>query len=144
MDFSLPPPSWIGPPVGMLASFIEQAGFEPPMVTVALGADRAVAKAIEAGSPLGINVIGESGGGLMKPFTKGGDGSPFDETEFRVDPGEAPRLAGALAYLCCQLRGQIDAGDHRVYLCEVTGGELLDGEDKPMVRAGGTGSDTEP
>jgi flavin reductase (DIM6/NTAB) family NADH-FMN oxidoreductase RutF len=123
-----------GVPVGMLASFIEQAGFEPPMVTVALGRERAVARALEAGSALGLNVLGESDGALMKPFVKPGERSPFDGLEFDLDRGRAPRLAQALAFLHCELRGHVDAGDHRVYLCEVVSGVLQKSEDKPMVR----------
>ena len=36
-----------GEEVGMLASFVEQAGFNPPMITVAIGVDRRLNQAIE-------------------------------------------------------------------------------------------------
>ena len=33
--------------LGMLCSFVEQAGFEPPMISIALGTDRPMRQALE-------------------------------------------------------------------------------------------------
>ena len=45
-----------------------------------------------------------------------------------------PQLANTLAFLVCELRNEIEAGDHHVYLFEITDGELLDKQSEPMVR----------
>lgn len=125
-----------GAPVGMLASFIEQAGFEPPMVTVAIAPDRIVAKALEAGGKLGINVLDKSSGNdLMKPFFGGGD-DPFANLSVIENEHGVPQLADALAFLVCQFREKLPAGDHTIYLCEVIDGEMPERaeKDEPMVR----------
>ncbi len=37
-------------PIGMLCSFVEQAGFEPPMISIALGLDRPLRPVLELGN----------------------------------------------------------------------------------------------
>ena len=59
-----------GEEIGMLASFVEQAGFEPPMITVALSSGRRLVTAIEQSGLIGINVLGDEDARLMKPFTQ--------------------------------------------------------------------------
>lgn len=123
-----------GQPIGMLASFIEQAGFDPPMVSIAVQPGRALARALEAGSPVGINIIGESGGTLMKPFLKPDEPSPFEGVAMTLEAGGIPRLHDAVAFLLGEVRGRLEAGDHSLFLCEITAGHLHDPETKPMVR----------
>lgn len=123
-----------GSPVGMLASFVEQAGFEPPMITIAVKPGRVLDKALECGGALGLNILGEKNRALVKPFGKSGIESPFANIEFSLHAGQAPRLHEAMAFLLCEPRAQVAGGDHRIYLCEVIDGIVQDEEDDPMVR----------
>ena len=126
-----------GTPVGMLCSFVEQAGFEPPMITIAIAPDRRLAKALESGSKLGLNVLGKaSGGSLMKPFISNSTEDPFTEIALNDNSHGVPHLSDALALLVCERRDMMDAGDHRIYLCEVIDGEMKphSEKDEPMVR----------
>lgn len=123
-----------GSPVGMLASFVEQAGFDPPFITIALQPDRLLEKALAAGAPLGLNVVGENDNALMKPFAQSGNDDPFEGLDVEMHDGRVPRLTKALAFLAAEPKGSLDTGDHRVYACEVIGGALQNQDDKPMVR----------
>ena len=51
---------------GMLSSWVMQAGFEPPMVSVAVKQGRYVCDWITAGEPFVLNLVGESQQKLMK------------------------------------------------------------------------------
>ena len=126
-----------GNPVGMLCSFVEQAGFEPPMITIAIGPDRRLAKALVDGGKLGLNVLGKSNGGaLLKPFVSSGDADPFAGLSLAQNQHGIPQLSGALAFLACELRNQMPAGDHTIYLCEVIDGGMpvTQEKDEPMIR----------
>ena len=48
-----------GEEIGMLASFVEQAGFNPPTITVAIGVDRRLNQAVEESNMIGINILAE-------------------------------------------------------------------------------------
>lgn len=133
-----------GEPVGMLCSFVEQAGFEPPMLTIAIAPDRRLARALEAGSLLGLNILGKAAGTtMMKAFAGSGTGDPFAGFALVENREGIPQLDGALAFLSCALRNTMPAGDHTIYLCEVIDGALHAGaaNDEPMtrIRANGFG-----
>jgi flavin reductase (DIM6/NTAB) family NADH-FMN oxidoreductase RutF len=114
---------------GMLASWVMQAGFEPPMVSVALGAGRHIAERLAAGEPFALNVVGAEQTIFLKHFGKGfAPGEPaFEGVAASAGANGAPVLAEALAALECEPTGEsIASGDHRVFLARVTAGALRD------------------
>lgn len=122
-----------GNPAGMLVSFLEQASFQPPMVTLALGQGRFLGDLIRRHSRVGINILGKENGALMKPFLKAND-TPFKEVELVENDHGLPQLKDALAFLACRYLTSLPAGDHEVFLLEVVDGTLQSESDDPMVR----------
>jgi flavin reductase (DIM6/NTAB) family NADH-FMN oxidoreductase RutF len=112
---------------GMLASWVMQAGFEPPMVTVAVRQGRYVAEWLAAGEPFVLNIVGEGQKPWLKHFGKGFEpGEPaFTGLEVRPAVNGVPALAEALGYLECEPSSHVDSGEHRIFLAKVTAGELL-------------------
>jgi flavin reductase (DIM6/NTAB) family NADH-FMN oxidoreductase RutF len=121
-------------PVGMLCSFVEQAGFTPPMITIALAPDRRVAQAAQESKRIGLNILSAENNGLVGSFANPNNDNPFEDVAMIENDHHLPQLAGTLAFLVCELRNEIPAGDHHVYLLEVTDGELLDSQQEPMIR----------
>ncbi len=121
-------------PVGMLASFIEQASFEPPMVTAAIGNGRPMLDAIVQSGKFGINVVAKSSAKILKPFSSPDVTDPFSMVELLENDSGIPQLADAMAYLECRMLQQMDAGDHTLVLAEVVNGELMDPQAEPMIR----------
>lgn len=119
---------------GMLASWVQQAGFEPPMLTLAVKRGRPLSERLESGEPFVVNVVGEGQTQFLKQFGKGFEpGEPaFEGIELVDTPAGVPALAGAIATLECRGASAVDAGDHRVVLAEITAGALRD-ETPPMV-----------
>jgi flavin reductase (DIM6/NTAB) family NADH-FMN oxidoreductase RutF len=119
----------------MLASWVMQAGFEPPMVTVAMAPGRDLLEAVEAGTPFVVNVLGENQRALLARFGKpaAAGEEPFAGLAVSRAGCGAPKLDEAAAWLECgpvsQTAGS-DAtpSDHVVVLARViaagTGGEL--------------------
>jgi flavin reductase (DIM6/NTAB) family NADH-FMN oxidoreductase RutF len=119
---------------GMLASWVMQAGFEPPMVTVAVKQGRYVETWLATGNPFVLNVVGHDDKTLLKHFGRGFEpGVPaFEGLETELSPQQVPVLKGAIGHLECKVTGQVASGDHTIFLAEVLGG-AMHSEEKPMV-----------
>ncbi len=119
---------------GMLVSWVMQAGFEPPAITIALRKGRPVCDWLSAGAPFVLNLLSHEQKEVVKHFARGFDaGVPaFEGLEVSRTAGGLPVLRGAVGHLECTPRNHLDSADHRVFLAEVTGGELQH-EERPVV-----------
>ncbi|CAA9588522.1 NAD(P)H-quinone oxidoreductase chain 5 [uncultured Synechococcales cyanobacterium] len=112
----------------MLASWVSQATFTPPGLTIAVAKDRAIESLMHSGGRFALNVLAEGKHlGLMKHFLK-----PFGPGEDRfagVETQEAsngsPILKDALAYLECRAESRMECGDHWLVYAVVENGSLL-------------------
>jgi flavin reductase (DIM6/NTAB) family NADH-FMN oxidoreductase RutF len=112
---------------GMLASWVMQAGFSPPMISIAVAPGRDLLAAIDSGARLVVNVLAESQRGLLarfgKPASPGED--PFAGLSVGRSPSGTATLDGAAASLECvpvsrTSGSDIDRCDHVVVLARVT------------------------
>jgi flavin reductase (DIM6/NTAB) family NADH-FMN oxidoreductase RutF len=124
-----------GRATGMLASWVQQAGFEPPMVSIAFHMDRYVAEwALEAGRFV-LNQVPAGNKTLLRHFGKGfaPDEPAFEGVRIAQEHPAGPVLAEALAYLVVEPAGEVTGGDHRVMLGRAVEGGLIDPEGHPLV-----------
>jgi flavin reductase (DIM6/NTAB) family NADH-FMN oxidoreductase RutF len=123
-----------GEETGMLVSWVMQAGFDPPMVTVAVKQDRDVARWLAAEEPFVLNMLGENQKALLSHFGRGfkPGQSPFAGLNVVRTADGLPVLADALGYLQCQPKAHVDSGDHRIFLAEVVAGKMA-AEAQPYV-----------
>jgi flavin reductase (DIM6/NTAB) family NADH-FMN oxidoreductase RutF len=118
---------------GMLASWVMQAGFEPPMISIALRKDRRLAEWLAAGTPFVLNVLADDQLSLVRHFSrerppgKAFSGLPLERTATGL-----PLLDGVVGFLECEPAGKIDSGDHHVFLARVVAGRLATGA-RPLV-----------
>lgn len=124
-----------GQPVGMLCSFIEQAAFEPPMISLAIAPGRPIAAALDGDGVFGLHVLSKHNHALVKSFARGGTAESFAAHELVENAWGVPQFAEAWAFLVARVAGKLPAGDHTLYLAEVLDGALQKEEhDEPMVR----------
>lgn len=126
---------------GMLTSWVMQAGFEPPMVSVAVKKGRYVEEWLTAGDPFVLNVVAEQQFDFLKHFGSGFDmGEPaFEGVSISRCPRGVAILTDSLGHLECEPVSHVDSGDHRIFLANVVRGDLhADG--KPMVHIRKTGA----
>ncbi len=118
----------------MLASWVMQAGFEPPMITIALHQERPLARWLAARTPFVLNLLAEDQRSLVGHFGRGfEDGEPaFDGLAISRSPTGAVVLEGTIGYLECEPAGHVDSADHRVFLARVTGGHSAS-KSRPLV-----------
>ena len=119
----------------MLASFVQQAGFDPPTIVVAVQHGRPVRSMIEHSGTFVVAIMGNDSKDSLKKFWKGvpeGE-DPYEGLETHTFDTGIPVPGDAVGFLECKFKGKAEAGDHLVFVGEVTnGGRLEEGE--PMVR----------
>jgi flavin reductase (DIM6/NTAB) family NADH-FMN oxidoreductase RutF len=120
---------------GMLSSWVMQAGFEPPMISVGVKLGRYVCDWLSEGQPFVLNMVSESQAHLLKHFGKGFEpGTPaFEGLAISHCARGVPLLIDALGHLECEPLRHIDSGDHRIFLAKVVRGKLNQADARPMV-----------
>jgi flavorubredoxin/flavin reductase (DIM6/NTAB) family NADH-FMN oxidoreductase RutF len=112
---------------GMLASWVSQATFNPPGLTVAVAKDRAMESLTHSGDKFVLNVLAE-GKQIRKHFMK--RFAPGEDRFAGLNVSEAnngcPILMDGLAYLECTVQNRMECGDHWVIYAVVENGKLLD------------------
>jgi flavin reductase (DIM6/NTAB) family NADH-FMN oxidoreductase RutF len=126
---------------GMLASWVMQAGFEPPMVSVAVKHGRYVCDWLSEGQPFVLNLVGEGQTGFLKHFGKGFEpgANAFESIDIQNCRTGVPMLTEAIGHLECEPAGHVDSGDHRVFLARVVRGRFAD-TSAPMVHVRKSGA----
>ena len=120
----------------MVASWVSQASFTPPGLTVAVAKDRAVESLLQKGDCFAMNLLAEGReSGPMKqflqPFDPGAD--RFAGLELEQSPSEQPLLPEALAWLECNVKQRMECGDHWLLYAEVTHGGVFDADSTTAV-----------
>jgi flavin reductase (DIM6/NTAB) family NADH-FMN oxidoreductase RutF len=111
---------------GMLGSFVQQAAFDPPAVVLAVGKDRDIRQLILSTRKVAVCVIGEGDTELMRRFARAREEDAFEGLEVFDAPSGLPVVAGALAWLDCDVVQTVDFGaDHDLFVTRVTAGQLL-------------------
>jgi flavin reductase (DIM6/NTAB) family NADH-FMN oxidoreductase RutF len=128
-----------GEPLGMLCSFVEQAGFEPPMITLAVGPGRPLVAALEGDGVFGLHILSKENNALLKAFARGDNPAAFGELALVENAYGIPQFAEAFAFLACRVAGKLPAGDHTIYVAEVLDGALQHEGAEPMVRVRANG-----
>ncbi|OYQ62292.1 flavin reductase [Pseudanabaena sp. SR411] len=124
----------------MLASWVQQAGFNPPSVTIIVGKGRPIESFLTVGSPVVINIAEKGNGKIIGHFAKGfaPDVDPFEGLETATAPSGQPYLTESIAYLDATVTSSLDASDHTVILATITAGDRLrDGEPAIHTRKNG-------
>ncbi|MFM2173014.1 MAG: hypothetical protein RLZZ54_941 [Cyanobacteriota bacterium] len=114
----------------MVASWVSQASFEPPGLTVAVAKDRAIEALMQVGDRFVLNVLREDNHqGLLRHFLKrfppGADRFAGVATLEGVAAG-GPVLGDALAYLGCRVLQRMEGPDHWIIYAEVEQGNVAD------------------
>ncbi|MEC4819515.1 MAG: diflavin flavoprotein [Scytonema sp. PMC 1069.18] len=127
----------------MLASWVSQASFNPPGLTIAVAKDRAVEPLTHTGNNFVLNILKEGHHiGLMKHFLKpfGPGQNRFDNIATEETENGSPILSDALAYLNCSVNSRMECGDHWLIYATVNDGQLLDNDGVTAVHHRKTGS----
>jgi flavin reductase (DIM6/NTAB) family NADH-FMN oxidoreductase RutF len=114
--------------LGMLASWIQQAAFDPPAISLVLAKDRPMLDTIKRSRKFAISILGDGDKEVMRHFAKprAPDEDSFEGIKIATAPSGPPIVARALAWLDCELIDALDfASDHELLIARVVAGDIL-------------------
>jgi len=113
---------------GMIASWVSQVSYEPPLLMAAVHPSRYSHELIRRSGSFALHVIAKEQKSLLARF-KGPDPlAQFSTLEWRKGRTGSPVLRGCIAYLDCEVRKRYSPGNHALYVGEVVdGGVIADG-----------------
>lgn len=119
---------------GMLASWVQQCSFQPPLITFVVQRDRPVANLLSDGAVFTLNILEAAQTDMIAHFGKGFSltDNAFNELDIERAAPHGPILTEALAYLFGKVVQRMPVGDHDLFVAEVTAGRMLE-EGQPMV-----------
>lgn len=128
---------------GMLASWVSQATFNPPGISVAVARDRAVESLLHQGDRFVLNILSEDKNlaiqkHFLKPFSPGAD--RLDGIESSLSEQGHPVLTEAAAWLECRVANRMECGDHWLVYAVVESGQVQDAEARTAIHHRKSGS----
>ncbi|WP_432169791.1 flavin reductase family protein [Streptomyces sp. 1222.5] len=110
-------------PVGFTATSLTSVSAEPPLVSFGIGTGASSWPAVATSEHVGIHILGEHQSELAATFARSGADRFGAPTAWREGPEGVPVLDDVLAWLVCRIVARVPAGDHRIVLAEVLGGD---------------------
>ncbi len=121
-----------GTPAGFAAQSFTSLSLEPPLVGLCPArSSRSWPKLRESGS-FCINILSAGQQAVSDVFARTGN-DKFADLEWRAGATGSPILAGALAFIDCELIEEHDAGDHTIAVGKVHDLGILDAGARPLV-----------
>jgi len=113
----------------MIASWISQASFSPPGLTIAVAKDRAIEALLHSEDLFAINIIAQGRQNeimkqFLQPFKPGAD--RFAGVDLETSPGGQPILPDSLAWLEGKVKQRMECGDHWLIYAEISHGKVID------------------
>ena len=112
----------------MVASWVSQASFSPPGITIAVAKERAVENLLHTGDNFALNILEQNNHqSLLKQFLqsfKPGD-NRFTDLEIKLSPSNQPLLNEALAWLEGTVSQRMECGDHWLIYAEIKYGKVI-------------------
>jgi flavin reductase (DIM6/NTAB) family NADH-FMN oxidoreductase RutF len=111
-----------GRQTGLLASWVQQASFQPPQVTIAVNKSRYLKDWLQEGSAITLNQVAKGDSVLFRHFGKGfePDADAFDGVETIDGSNGLPLLKAAMASMEGNIVSRMESGDHIIYLATIT------------------------
>lgn len=104
---------------GMIASWVSQVSYDPPLIMAAVHTNRYCHQLIEHGSSFVLHVISSTQADFLSRF-KGSDAQgKFSSLNWTPGKTGCPVLSQCVAYLECELKTQYRPGNHTLFIGEV-------------------------
>jgi flavin reductase (DIM6/NTAB) family NADH-FMN oxidoreductase RutF len=123
---------------GMTINWVTQLSFEPKLLGISVERDAFTHELIEAGEVFSVCLISREDRSIVRKFTKPVEvdleGKTLNGFPYVERATGAPILAQAVAYLDCEVRDRLVAGNHSFFVGEIVDAAFLAAEDTPVLR----------
>jgi len=118
-----------GNPCGFTANSFTSVSIDPPLLLVSIAKSAFGCEVFTASRGFAVNILARDQEPLAKHFARKEDEDRrFADLECETGVTGAPLLAGSIASLDCRLQAAHDAGDHVIYIGEVVGLRVAEGD----------------
>jgi flavin reductase (DIM6/NTAB) family NADH-FMN oxidoreductase RutF len=104
---------------GMIASWVSQVSYEPPLIMVAVHPKRYSHRLIEKGGGFVLHVISRSQKDYLSRFKGADTQAKFSSLKWTTGQTGCPILSECLAYLECELKTRYRPGNHTLFIGQV-------------------------
>lgn len=117
--------------VAILANWVTQVSFEPPLVATAIEQDSDMRRSLDATGSFSINFLPSGAKERAKDFLKKskGRGAAINDKDFAFSPHGVPIVKDASDVLECNVVNALRTGDHVLYTAEVVAAHSFSGEE---------------
>jgi flavin reductase (DIM6/NTAB) family NADH-FMN oxidoreductase RutF len=110
---------------GMVASWVSQVSYEPPLIAVAVHPNRFSHRLIEEGGLFTLHILGKDQKKLAARFMGSDPDLKFAGIDWQPGQTGCPVLKACAAYFECRLTTHIQPGNHTVFIGEVVAAQKL-------------------
>jgi flavin reductase (DIM6/NTAB) family NADH-FMN oxidoreductase RutF len=121
-----------GQSVGITLGSLLALSLEPPLVAIVISRQAAMHELLREADGFAVSILADGQDGLAQHFARGVPPiAMWQGIAVRAGLSGAPLLEGAIGWLRCRLREELDVGTHTVFVGEVLHVEL--GNDAPAL-----------
>jgi flavin reductase (DIM6/NTAB) family NADH-FMN oxidoreductase RutF len=104
---------------GMIASWVSQVSYEPPLIMAAVHPNRFSHQLIEQGGGFALHVLADTQADFLSRFKDADVSAKFSTLSWTPGKTGCPILSECPAYLECELKTHYRPGDHTLFIGEV-------------------------
>ncbi|HVF73600.1 MAG TPA: flavin reductase family protein [Acidimicrobiales bacterium] len=123
---------------GMTLNWAMQVSFDPKVVGVSVERDAFTAELVREGRVFSLNIVDREDRAIVRKFTKpvevDAEARTLNGFSYHDGRTGAPILNQAVAYLDCELRQEVEVGNHTLFLGEIVDAGFQKPEDTPVLR----------
>jgi flavin reductase (DIM6/NTAB) family NADH-FMN oxidoreductase RutF len=110
---------------GMIASWVSQASYDPPLVMVAVHPNRLSHRLIQKSGTFALHLLYQNQKDLLSRFKGPDPKAKFADLEWSKGKTGCPILKDCLGYLDCRLKAMLQPGNHTLFIGEVLDAQLI-------------------
>ena len=120
---------------GMTANSFASVSLHPPLISVNVAESAEMYRVLGGASHFVVNILEATQEAISRRFAEDHP-ARFEGIQFSLNDRGIPVLGGTLATIECERIQWLDAGDHRIFIARVIGGEAREGRPLLYFRGG--------
>jgi flavin reductase (DIM6/NTAB) family NADH-FMN oxidoreductase RutF len=114
------------------AAWVMQVSFDPPLLAISINPEHYSYRLLQAGGVCTVNVLGQHQAHIAEHFGRSHEKNKMAGFAWQQGLSTAPVLADSLAYFDCHVSHYTEAGDHKIVVCDVLAGAILN-QGRPLL-----------
>ncbi|MEJ2724957.1 MAG: flavin reductase family protein [Deltaproteobacteria bacterium] len=110
---------------GMIASWVSQVSYDPPLVLIAIHPNRFSHRLIQKSGAFALHLLYKNQKDLLARFKGPDPGAKFADLEWSRSQTGCPILKDCLGYMECTVKAMLQPGNHTLFIGEVLEARLF-------------------